>query len=86
MESISDNVKFWKTIKPFLSEKATAQTNLSLMGKETSIKHVREIFRKTNISNHLIRTRTCARVRIRGLEKLVFQKILRKYLMDDPKV
>ena len=86
MKSISDNVKFWKTIKPFLSEKATVQTNLSLMGKETSIKHVREIFRKTNISNHLIRTRTCARVRIRGLEKLVFRKILRKYLMDDPKV
>ena len=41
-----------------------------------SIKYVRKIFRKTNISNPLIR--------IRGLEMLVFRKILRTYLMDDP--
>ena len=37
----------------------------------SSIKYVRKIFRKTNIS-------------IRGLEMLVFRKILRMYLMDDP--
>ena len=36
------------------------------------------MFRKTNISNPLIR------VRIRGLGMLVFRKILRTYLMDDP--
>ena len=45
------------------------------------MKHVRKIFRKTNISNPLIRTHTCA---IRGLEMLVFRKILRTYLMNDP--
>ena len=44
------------------------------------IKYVRKIFRKTNISNPLIHT--C--VRIRGLEMLVFRKIFRTYLMDDP--
>ena len=46
--------------------------NFSDPGKESSIKYVRKIFRKTNISNpwyaHL-------RVRIRGLEMLVFRKI-----------
>ena len=47
----------------------------------SSIKYIRKIFRKTTISNPLIRTRT---VRIRGLEILVFRKILRTYLMDDP--
>ena len=40
------------------------------------------------ISNSLIRTRTrdCAHVRLRimGLEMLVFRKILRTYLMDGP--
>ena len=36
------------------------------------------MFRKTNISNPLIR------VRIRELGMLVFRKILRTYLMDDP--
>ena len=41
-----------------------------------SIKYVRKMFRKSNISN--------LRVRIWGLEMLVFQKILRTYLMDDP--
>ena len=41
-----------------------------------SITYVRKIFRKTNISNLLIRTR------IRGLEKLVFQNILRTYLIN----
>ena len=54
----------------------------------SSIKYVRKIFRKTNISNPLVRTRTCAyqgvTVRIRGIEMLVFRKILRTYLMDDP--
>ena len=46
-----------------------------------SIKYVCKIFRKTNISNLLIRTRTCA---YQGWEMLVFRKILRTYLMDDP--
>ena len=41
-----------------------------------SIKYVHKIFRKSNISN--------LRVRIWGLEMLVFEKILRTYLMDDP--
>ena len=47
----------------------------------SSIKYVRRIFRKTNISNPPLRT-----VRIRGLEMLVFRKILRTYLMDNPLV
>ena len=42
------------------------------------IKYVRKIFWKTNSPNPLI-------VRIRELEMLVFRKILRSYLMDDPK-
>ena len=41
-----------------------------------SIKYVHKISRKSNISN--------LRVRIWGLEMLVFEKILRTYLMDDP--
>ena len=45
--------------------------------KGSSIKSVRKIFRKTNISNPLS-------VRIRVLEMLVFRKILSMYLMDDP--
>ena len=47
--------------------------------KGSSIKYVCKIFRKTNISNPLY-----VRVRIRGLEMLVFRKILRTYLMDGP--
>ena len=46
-----------------------------------SIKYVRNVFRKPNISNPLIRT---LRMRMRGLQMLVFRKILRTYLMDDP--
>ena len=53
----------------------------NFLTKELSIKYVRKIFRKTNISNPLIRT-----VRNGGLEMLVFRKILRTYLMDDPQV
>ena len=45
------------------------------------IKCVRKIFRKTNISNPWY---AHVRVRIRGLKMLVFQKILRTYLMDGP--
>lgn len=30
MKSIIDNKKFWKTIKPFFSEKEIAQTNRSI--------------------------------------------------------
>ena len=45
------------------------------------IKQVRKIFRKTNIFNPLISTRTCV---YQELEILVFRKILRTYLMDDP--
>ena len=51
----------------------------NFLTKELSIKYVRKIFRKTNISNPLIRA-----VRNGGLEMLVFRKILRTYLMDDP--
>ena len=39
---------------------------------------MRKIFRKTNIFKSLMR--------IRGLEMLLFPKILRTYLMDDPKL
>ena len=49
---------------------------ISIFPYGSSIKYVRKIFRKTNISNPLIRTRT--------LEILVFRKILRTYLMDGP--
>ena len=42
--------------------------------KGPSIKYVRKIFRKTNIYNPLIRT----------LKMLVFQKMMRTYLMDSP--
>ena len=47
----------------------------SYLAKRSSIKYARKIFRKTSISNLL---------RIRGLEMLVFRKILRTYLMDGP--
>ena len=43
--------------------------------KGASIKYVRKIFQKANISNPLVR---------RGLEMLVFREILHTYLMDDP--
>ena len=46
-----------------------------------SIKYVRKMFRKTNISNPLIRTRTCA---YQGVRNVSFSKHLRTYLMDDP--
>ena len=49
---------------------------------EPSIKYVRKIFRKTNISNP--DTHTYVGVRIRGLKMVVFRKILRPYLMDGP--
>ena len=53
---------------------------IELLRETTSdIKYVRKIFCKTNIPNPLM-------VRIRELEMLVFRKILRTYLMDDPKV
>ena len=42
-----------------------------------SIKYVRKIVQKTNISTYV-----CVSG---GLEMLVFRKILRTYLMDDPK-
>ena len=47
-----------------------------------SIKYVSKIFRKTNISDTLwyAHVRAC----IRGLEMLVFWKILRTYLVDGP--
>ena len=52
---------------------------------EPSIKYVRKIFRKTNISNPLIHTCTYVCVSgVRGLQLLVFRKILRTYLMDGP--
>ena len=47
----------------------------SYLAKRSSIKYARKIFRKTSISNLL---------RIRGLEMLLFRKILRTYLMDGP--
>ena len=46
-----------------------------------SIKYVRKICRKTNISNPPWYTHV--RVRIMGLEMLIFRKILRTYLMDN---
>ena len=49
--------------------------------KGPSIKYVSKIFRKTNIFNPWY---AHVRVRIRGLAMLVFRKILRTYLMDDP--
>ena len=45
-----------------------------------SFKYARRIFWKTNISNPQIRTYTSA---YRGVEMLVFRKILRSFLMDD---
>ena len=44
--------------------------------KRLSIKYLRKIFRKTNIYNSLVRE----------LEMLVFRKILRMSLMDEPKL
>ena len=52
-----------------------------MIHKGLSIKYVRKVFRKTNISNPLIRTRTYA---YQWVEMLVFRKILRAYLMDEP--
>ena len=46
----------------------------------SSIKYVRKIFRTTNISNHLLRTRTCE---YQGVRNVSFSEILRTYLMDD---
>ena len=46
-------------------------------------KYARRIFRKTNISNPLIRTCTLA---YQGLEMLAFRKMLRTYLMGGPMV
>ena len=50
--------------------------------KGPSIKCVCKILRKTNISNPLIRTRTCAYQKVRNVG---FSEILLTYLMDDPK-
>ena len=61
--------------------KIYSNENLFHMGP--SIKYVRKIFRKTNISNPLIRTRTCA---YQGVKMLVFRKILGTYFTDDPYV
>ena len=44
--------------------------------KRLSIKYLRKIFRKTNIYNSLVRE----------LEMLIFRKILRRSLMDEPKL
>ena len=33
MNSIIDDKEFWRTIKPFLSDKVTAQTKILLVGK-----------------------------------------------------
>ena len=49
--------------------------------KGSSIKCVRKISRKTNISNPLIRTRTCA---YQGARNVSIWKILRIYFMDGP--
>ena len=50
---------------------------------DSSIKYVSKIFRKANISNPLIRTRTCA---YQGIRNVSFRKILRTYLMDGPHI
>ena len=55
--------------------------NFEKRHKGSSIKYVRNIFRKTNMSNPwYAHVRAC----IRGLEMLVFWKLLCKYLMDGP--
>ena len=56
-------------------------TNLkkALLIKGSSLNYVRKIFRKTNF---LTPWYAHVRVRIRGLEMLVFRKILRTYLLD----
>ena len=46
----------------------------------SSIKYGRKIFRKTNISNPLMRTQTCV---YQGLQMLVFRNILLTHLIDD---
>ena len=50
-----------------------------------SIKYVPKTFPKTNISNPPD-MHTYVRVHIKGLEMLVFGKVLHTYLMDDPYV
>ena len=60
--------------------------------KELSVKYLGKIFGKTNISPPpppppLIRPRTGAYQGVggaAGVEMLVFRKVLRRYLMDDP--
>ena len=72
-----DNPEY--VIKDFLTEERMFQCQ-DVQG--SSIKYVRNIFQKTNISTPLIRTFMCAYQRVR--EMLVFRKILRMYLMDGP--
>ena len=72
------NVPFLYPLKTFDDSVGNKWANR----KGSSIKYVRKIFRKTNISNPLIRTHV--RVCNRGLEMLVFREILRTYLMDGP--
>ena len=64
-------------IKPLQNQKHYDQNFRSKMG--LSIKYVRKIFRKINVS-----TPWYVIERIWGLEMLVFWKILRTHLMDDP--
>ena len=61
-------------------DSVTHMQRLAVYVKGPSIKYVRKIFRKTNISNPLKRTRTCA---YQGVRNVSFRKILRTYLMDD---
>ena len=89
-----DSYSAWKTVFPGGIEKELGVkwvnnlvTNeswktISKIDQGSSIKYVHKICRKTDISKP-----SCPwyeRVRIRGVEILVFRKILRTYLMGDP--
>ena len=67
--------------KDFVGNKAKGRISKRVFQENKA----RQIFRKMNISNPLIRTRIlCVRVRIRGLEMLVFRKIWRTLFFETP--
>ena len=88
---INTKVNSWGEVIFFMYRRLQNNTNLDIIDEKqclplsllwgSSIKYVRKIFRKTNTSNPLICTRTCA---YQGIEMLVLRKILRTYLMNGP--
>ena len=48
MKSITENKEFWKIIEPFLSEKVTAQSNVSLVEKGKVLSNETKRFFKKN--------------------------------------